>query len=187
MKNIASYTRITWTIALFGCINALAQPTPAVQAAAPLPGFRLAGQGTLRFLGFEIYQARLWVSSGFQPDNYAAQPLALELAYQRDFTARSIAQRSIEEMRRLGPFTDQQATRWQQALQAALPDIKAGDQLTGVYRPGAGAVFQLQGRTVGEVADPEFARLFFGIWLSPKTSEPRLREALLATRTTGQP
>ena len=38
----------------------------------------------------------------------------------------------------------------------------------------------MQGRTVGEVADAEFARLFFGIWLSPRTSEPQLRQALLA-------
>ena len=184
MKKIAGYARIACAIALFGCASADAQPANAL---APLPGVYRAGQGTLRFLGFEIYKARLWVSPGFQPDNYTALPLALELTYQRDFTALSIAQRSIKEMRRVGPFNDQQATRWQQALQAALPEIKAGDQLTGLYRPSGGAVFQLQGRTVGEVADPEFARLFFGIWLSPQTSEPRLREALLAARTAGQP
>ena len=184
MKNIANYARIIWATAVFSCLNIGAQ---TVDAAPPLPGVRLAGQGMLRFLGFEIYQARLWVSPGFQPTNYTAQPLALELAYKRDFTASSIAQRSIEEMRRIGPFTDQQATRWQQALQAALPEIKAGDRLIGLYTPGAGASFQLQGRTVGEVADPEFARLFFGIWLSPQTSEPRLREALLAARTSAPP
>lgn len=184
MKTIANFSRIVWTAAIISCANAGAQPAGP---AAPLPGVTLAGQGTLRFLGFDIYHARLWVSPGFQPDNYTAQPLALELAYQRDFTARAIAQRSIEEMRRVGPFTEQQATRWQQALQAALPEVKAGDRLTGLYRPGTGAVFQLRGRTVGEVADPEFARLFFGIWLSPQTSEPRLREALLAARTLGQP
>lgn len=39
-------------------------------------------------------------------------------------------------------------------------------------------------KVVGEVADPEFARLFFGIWLSPNTSEPALRQALLASRST---
>jgi hypothetical protein len=32
---------------------------------------------------------------------------------------------------------------------------------------------------VGEVRDATFARLFFGIWLSPRTSEPQLRAALL--------
>ncbi|MEO7400238.1 MAG: chalcone isomerase family protein [Polaromonas sp.] len=184
MKKIAQYNRIAWATAILWLATAGAQPAAPV---LPLPGVRPAGQGTLRFLGFEIYQARLWVSPGFQPDDYAAQPLALELVYQRDFTARDIARRSIEEMRRVAPFTAQQAARWQEALQSALPDVKAGDRLTGLYRPGAGAVFQMQGRTVGEVADAEFARLFFGIWLSPQTSEPRLRQELITARTAGQP
>ena len=65
--------------------------------------------------------------------------------------------------------------------------MKPGDRIMGLYQPGSGAVFRFQGRTVGEVADPEFARLFFGIWLSPQTSEPRLREALLPTREPGLP
>jgi len=176
MKNIAACARAVCATALFFLINAGAQPA---DTGTPLPGVQLAGQGSLRFLGFEIYRARLWVSPGFQPEDYAAHPLALELAYRRDFTAQAIAQRSIEEMRRVGTFTAQQATRWQQALQAALPDVKAGDRLTGLYQPGAG--------TVGEVADPAFARLFFGIWLSPQTSEPGLRQSLLAARTPGQP
>jgi hypothetical protein len=32
---------------------------------------------------------------------------------------------------------------------------------------------------VGDIADAEFARLFFGIWLSPRTSAPALRQALM--------
>ena len=54
------------------------------------------------------------------------------------------------------------------------------DILTGLYQPGGASVFQVKGRTVGEVKDPAFGPLFFGIWLSPRTSEPCLREALLA-------
>jgi len=169
---------------------------PAVAAVAPLPelakvplaGARMAGQGTMRFLGFDIYRARLWVQPGFDADNYGAHPLALELTYQRSFTAETIARRSIEEMRRVGRFTPRQAARWQQALQQALPDVKPGDRLLGLYQPGAGAVFQMGGRVVGEVPDAEFARLFFGIWLSPNTSEPGLRQELIAaTRAAGQP
>lgn len=152
-------------------------PVPAM---APLPGLRQAGQGTLRFLGFPVYSAQLWVSPGFEASDYSARPLVLQLEYQRDFTAEAIAKRSIQEMRRVGRFTPAQAARWQQALQAALPDVKAGDQLSGIYQPGAGAVFQMGGQVVGEVQDPEFARLFFGIWLSPRTSEPALRQALIA-------
>ena len=161
-------------------------PEASASTAAPLPTARLAGQGVLRFLGFEIYRARLWVQPGFDADNYAALPLALELTYHRNFTAEAIAKRSIEEMRRVGRFTPQQAQRWQQALQAALPDVKPGDRLLGLYQPGAGAVFKMGGRVVGEVADAEFSRLFFGIWLSPQTSEPGLRQELIAaTRTAG--
>ena len=166
---------------------------PAAQAAEPQTttpplGLRLSGQGVFRFLGFEVYRARLWVSPGFDADHYGAQPLALELTYHRDFTAEAIARRSIEEMRRVGSFTPQQAARWQQALQAALPDVKPGDRLLGIHQPGVGAVFKMAGRVVGEVPDAEFSRLFFGIWLSPRTSEPGLRQELLAaTRTAGQP
>ena len=59
------------------------------------------------------------------------------------------------------------------------PDVRAGDRITGVHRPGTGARFFVNGRLQGELPDADFARLFFGIWLSPRTSEPALREALL--------
>ncbi|GAB3184421.1 chalcone isomerase family protein [Hydrogenophaga aquatica] len=146
----------------------------------PLPGARLAGQGLLRVWGFEVYRARLWIGPGFDASDHGAAPLALELEYLRNFEASAIARRSIQEMRRQQPLSDEQARRWQRALESVLPDVKAGDALTGLYRPGEGAVFLQGQRVLGEVADPLFARLFFGIWLSPATSEPALREALLA-------
>ena len=57
--------------------------------------------------------------------------------------------------------------------------MRAGDRITGVHLPGEGARFFVNGRLQGELRDADFARLFFGIWLSPRTSEPALREALL--------
>ena len=154
MKTIAITAIFTIALMAFGPQTALAQVAEAsAAAAAPLSGARLVGQGVLRFLGFEIYRARLWVQPGFDADNYAAHPLALELTYHRDFSADAIAKRSIEEMRRVGSFTPQQATRWHQALAAALPDVKAGDRLLGLYQPGAGAMFKMGGRVVGEL-DP---------------------------------
>ena len=195
IKSIAASALLAGSGAVFYSFSApahasqaapLAAP-PSADASTPLAGARLVGQGTLRYLGFEVYRARLWALPGFDADQYSAHPLALELTYQRNFTAEAIAKRSIEEMRRVGSFTPQQATRWQQALAAALPDVKAGDRLLGLYQPGAGAVFKMGGRVVGEVPDAEFSRLFFGIWLSPQTSEPGLRQELIAaTRTAGQ-
>ena len=192
MKNIAIGALLAGAGAVFCSNFAMAQGAEGAVSASPaastpLAGARLVGQGTMRFLGFEVYRARLWAQPGFNADQYSAHPLALELTYQRNFTAEAIAKRSIEEMRRVGSFTPQQAARWQQALQAALPDVKPGDRLLGLYQPGAGAVFKMGGRVVGEVPDAEFSRLFFGIWLSPQTSEPGLRQELIAaTRTAGQ-
>lgn len=198
-KTIAANALFTGAAALFYANPAGTQALPA-HAAPPAPwapagaeaalqGLRLAGEGTLRYLGFEVYRARLWVPAGFDAADYAARPLALELTYHRSFTADAIAQRSLEEMRRVGAFTPEQAQRWLRALQAVLPDVRSGDRLVGVYLPGQGAVFRSGGRVLGRVDDAEFARLFFGIWLSPQTSEPGLRQALVGdtARVAGRP
>jgi hypothetical protein len=161
---------------LFFQAAALASGTPH----APLAGAQLAGSGTLRFLGMEVYQARLWVRPGFTPRTWAHQSLALELRYARGFSARAIAARSLEEMQRQQALTEAQSGRWQAQLAALLPDVAAGDRLVGVYEPGQGVRFLFNGQPHGHIDDPLFARLFFGIWLSPQSSEPTLRAALLA-------
>ncbi len=155
-------------------------PAPkAAAGAAPLAQLRAAGSGIYTYWGFEVYQASLWVEPAFAPASLGSQRYALELQYLRAFKGRDIAQRSIEEMRRIGAFTDAQAQAWLQAMMAAFPDVSAGDRLLGLHVPGRGAQFFHNGRPTGEVADPAFARLFFGIWLSEQTSAPRLRAALL--------
>lgn len=143
-------------------------------------GLRPAGQGLMRVWGFDVYRARLWVAPGFQAGDWGREPLLLALNYLRAFSGRDIAERSITEMRRVGPFNDAQAARWQGALATLLPDVRAGDTLTGWHRPGQGAEFWRGDTRLGELADPAFSRLFFGIWLSEQTSAPELRQALLA-------
>ena len=39
--------------------------------------------------------------------------------------------------------------------------------------------FFKNGAPTGEVNEPGFAQDFFGVWLSPNTSEPDLRKSLL--------
>lgn len=151
---------------------------PELQQA--LPQGRLMGKARLSVWGFQVYDTRLWAPVGFGAGSYASQPLALELAYLRDFKAADIAERSLKEMRRSQAISQAQADRWRADMLKVFPDIKAGDRILGVHRPGFGAAFWVNGKASGDIRDAEFARLFFGIWLSPKTSEPKLREALLA-------
>ena len=178
------------------CASALAQPaetrtevitaSPArtedtrPELASALPQSRLVGKGRLTFWGFQVYDARLWGLPGFKPDSLSTQPFALELAYLRGFDNEDVAKRSITEMRRSAEISDAQAKIWIDEMMRVLPDVKAGDRVMGIHRPGVGAQFLMNGKPTGEIRDAEFARLFFGIWLSPKTSEPKLRTALLA-------
>jgi hypothetical protein len=83
-------------------------------------------------------------------------------------------------MRRQEAMTPAQALAWEGQMRALFPDVSTGDRITGVNQPGIGAVFWRNGQLLGEVRDVAFAQQFFGIWLSPQTSEPQLRRALLA-------
>jgi hypothetical protein len=150
------------------------------ELATLLPQSRLIGKGRLTYWGFQVYDARLWALPTFKTDNLAVQPFALELAYLRAFDNQDVAERSITEMRRSSPISDAQAKIWIDEMVRSLPDVKKGDRVMGIHRPGVGAQFLMNGKPSGEIRDAEFARLFFGIWLSPKTSEPKLRAALLA-------
>ncbi len=145
-----------------------------------LPPHTLLGKARLTVWGFEVYDASLWVTPGFKADMLTALPFALELAYLRDFTNSDIAKRSIAEMRRSATISEAQAEAWTAAMIRVIPNVKKGDRIMGIYRPGAGAAFLVNGKSTGEIMDAEFARLFFGIWLSPTTSEPKIRNALLA-------
>jgi hypothetical protein len=150
---------------------------------ADLAQLRLAGTTRYAYWGFDIYQASLWVEPGFRSTDTGRSRFALELVYLRSFKGRDIARRSIEEMRRVGEFSEAQGEAWLQAMQAAFPDVAAGDRLTGIHLPGQGARFLANGRLTRAVNDPEFARLFFGIWLSDKSPEQQMRLALLGLNT----
>ena len=160
--------------------RAWAQPAAVPpEVAAVLPGATLQGSGRLRFVGLSVYDARLWRGPSPLGADWTTAPLALELVYQRSLVGRLIAERSLKEMRRQREISDDEAGRWLAAMTQLFPDVKEGDRITGLHVPGVGARFAVNGAVRGDVRDQEFARLFFGIWLSEKTSEPALRRALL--------
>jgi hypothetical protein len=169
------------------------EPMLPAEIRSLLPQAVLIGCGSLRFFGLSIYEARLWAAPEFDPAQYERQAFALELHYARRLGGVAIAERSIAEMRRGGPFSDQQARVWLNGLQAAFPDVSAGDRLTGVNDGQGGVRFFYNGaaspsgpaaQALEAVAAPGvdtgFARLFFGIWLAPTSSVPALRQALIA-------
>lgn len=151
-----------------------ARPTPP-----ELAGLQLQGQAQMRFFGMSIYDIRLWVKERVDGRNWPEQTLALELVYARSLRGAEIAKRSLQEMRRQTEIAETAAQRWLSEMQHCFPDVQAGDRLSGLLLPQQGAQFFVNGQRGRLVADAEFARLFFGIWLSERSSEPALRAALL--------
>ena len=149
-----------------------AHPRSAFASTDPLAGLSRWGSGEFRRFGFLVYEATLWAG-----DDPQRPPLALRLDYKRSIAGSAIVDASVTEMRQLGA-SEADLRRWAQEMTRLFPDVRDGDQLTGIHLADS-AVFLFNGSPRGEIADPEFARRFFAIWLDPRTSAPTLRAALL--------
>ncbi len=163
-----------WLLFFASLVAAPAWALP--QALAEEESWQARGSGELTWFGLRVYRATLWTTKASADPTRA--PLALSLEYRRELKGARIARTSIEEMRRLGA-PDEALARWGERLAALFPDVTAGDKLTGVYLPSGTTRFYFHDRALGEIADPEFAPYFFGIWLDARTRAPEVRDALL--------
>jgi hypothetical protein len=150
-------------------------PLPEPVAAAH-PQLAPVGSHRFRFLAFHVYDASLWTPGG---RGALDGPFALAIRYAMEIRGRDLTRRSVEEMRRQGHRDEAALARWEAEMARVFPDIRPGDRLIGVNVPGVGARFHSASRPLGTIEDPGFARAFFAIWLSERTSEPAMRRALL--------
>lgn len=148
-----------------------------------MPGATLVGQGEFTWFGLRVYQARMW-----SPAAHVSweQPFALELIYRRELSQDTLVQASLDEMRRLGgPAVDEaRLAAWASEMRKAFVDVQPGQRITGLYLPGIGGRFYLDGTLRHTVADTDFARAFFAIWLDARTRHPQLRRELLGLNET---
>lgn len=164
-----------------------ASASPAASSSAALPEHvrryvedpRVAGSGQLSWFGFPIYEAQLFVPPQFNARDPLAQSFVLELTYARKLHGKAIAERSSDEIARLGYGSAEQRAAWLRQMEAIFPDVDTSRRLAGVHVPGRGARFYLDGRLIGSIDDPQFARAFFSIWFDERTAAPKLRSNLL--------
>lgn len=164
-------------LALFGIILLYAQTAQATETVlASVPRASEVGRGVLSFAFWDVYRATLYAPDGrFE----SGKPVALTIEYLLSINGKDIADRSIQEMRKQG-FTDEaKLASWNDQLKSIFPDVRNGTVLSAVYQPGEQTVFYDGSTAIGSVAGDDFGRLFFGIWLGERTSEPKLRRALL--------
>ena len=127
-------------------------PTPGTPGLPPavaeqLPEVRIRGGGELTFFGTVDLRARLYRSPGARGDCAPDEPFALSFLYKRRLNGDRIADRSVEEIARLGYGTTEQRARWGAQLRQMLPDVSDGDRLTGVNVPRRGGAFLPQRRS----------------------------------------
>lgn len=163
------------------CATAAPLPAPVIEQGYPL---RKVGTGELRWLGFAIYEASLWTTtgrySGFGPD----ETVALSLGYQRAFTRDELLRVTETAWRKLGQPEVSQRERWLAELRREWTDVAPGHNVTTVVLPGGPTHFYDQRGRFAEVEDPAFGPAFLAIWLDPRSVVGELRIQLLGAQAT---
>lgn len=136
----------------------------------------LVGESRFRAFFFHVYDAKLFADNKNFSFN---KPFILSLDYNLRIKGEDLAKTSDKEIRRIGFEDETRLAGWFNQMNDIFPDVKKGDNITGVYRPNAETIFLHNGNVAGVVKDKEFGKWFFGIWLNENTREPKLREKLL--------
>lgn len=166
------------TIAVVAPLGAMAAGTPAPkEIAASIKSAEPYGEGKLKRLIIVAYKAALWTDASTW--SYDA-PFALSITYNMGFTRDELVGRTLEEMDAQEALPKDAAARYRSELDAAFTDVADGDRFTALYSPKGAVRFYHNGRLTRTITDGVFAKRFFDIWLSEKTSEPSLRRGLLA-------
>ncbi|MDA0781542.1 MAG: chalcone isomerase family protein [Rickettsiales bacterium] len=140
---------------------------------------KIIGSSKFKVMFWHVYDASLYSTDGkFSFD----KTFALKLDYKRKLEGEKIAERSAEEMRKIGFNDEVTLAGWFSQMRSIFPNVDNGNYITGIYIPGENTIFYMDGKKIGEISDKEFGKWFFGIWLSKKTSEPELRSKLLGIR-----
>jgi hypothetical protein len=169
---------LAWLCACGG-LQANSTPAPPVELTRELEKPVLAGSGRLRWLGIPVYDVSLWTAPQFVSERFGAHAFALEIRYARTISGSTLADTSLKQMQALDAQPVARQTEWRQALTGAFPDVKPGDRLTGIHVPDKGLRLYFNGQLHKAIDDPLLSQIFFAIWLSPATQEPRLRAQLL--------
>ncbi|WP_428523776.1 chalcone isomerase family protein [Roseibium sp.] len=146
-------------------------------AIGSVPSASLVGEGRMKFLGFNVFDAELFAPNGVYS---STNPFALRLTYLRNFKGKAIAEKSAEEMAKQG-VSKAQLDGWTKQMTAIFPNVSSGQSVTGVRTASGSSRFYFGNKEIGTIADPAFTRHFFDIWLGNKTQNPRLRAKLVGT------
>jgi len=140
---------------------------------------KLVGQGQFSYLFWDLYRAQLYTVDGNWEGYRQSAPLVLKLTYQRDISKADFIEATVDQWKHLQGKVSAQHQDWAKQLDTLWIDVKKGDQLSCVLLADGTVQFYFNDKLLGDVTDPAFGPAFLDIWLSEKTSAPKLRKQLL--------
>lgn len=142
--------------------------------------FKTVGQGQYSYWFWDLYHARLLSRDGRFDSYQQSVPLKLELTYQRDIKKQDFIDATMQQWKiQQGKLAEEHKV-WAAELGTLWRDVQKGDTLTAVLLTDGLVDFYFNNNLLGRTSDPAFGAAFFDIWLSEKTTAPKLRAELLA-------
>ncbi|RXJ74672.1 hypothetical protein CS022_03205 [Veronia nyctiphanis] len=145
--------------------------------------WQTVGSATLSWGFWTIYDSMLATPDGRYES--LGGPLSLSITYRRDIDGEDLLEATGDQWEHLG-YEPSAIDSWLKALDGVFPDVVKGDQLIYTLNAGKGTFYFRSKdedlRQVGAISDPGMANAFAAIWLSPKTSYPKHRLALIGQK-----
>ncbi len=153
-----------------------AQANPPAELRQVFQGNAPYSEAELSFAWMDVYHIALWTDEAAWKPNAR---YALSITYDMAFSAEELVERTCEEMARHHAEGKAMCLARKNELMRLMPDVRAGDRITALHTKSGHARFYKNGIATGEIAEAQFTRAFFAIWLGENTSEPKLRRQLL--------
>ncbi|MFD2178200.1 chalcone isomerase family protein [Veronia pacifica] len=143
----------------------------------------IVGEASLSWGFWTIYDSQLATPDGQYLGS--AGPLALKITYRRDIDGEDLLDATGDQWEHLG-YQLSEYQPWVKELGTVFPNVKKGDQLIYTLNNGVGIFYFRENRgvpkVVGKTSSSDMADAFSAIWLSPDTSYPNLRLALIGKK-----
>lgn len=159
----------------------------------PFSSLKKVGEGQMKVMFWKVYIAEFF--SLKTPYNEDIYPKALKLTYQRDIEKQAFIEATQDQWQKLNKHFPQRLVsqakedEWLKQLNDIFPNIKTDDVIIFTLNNDKVARFFLTTNknsdessfiTLGQINDTAFGEYFLSIWLSERTTEPKLRKKLLA-------
>ena len=116
---------------------------------------------------FDVYQVELYLEVNSEASDALTDiPKRLQFRYFRDIPAETLIEKANESLEDIPSFSFDKFSAELNSLNDAYIDVKEGDRYTMNYTPGIGTDLILNGKKLVTVPGKDFAKFYFGIWLS---------------------